>query len=237
MMSAESNIDPHEIEKFQSIASRWWDRESEFKPLHEINPLRVSYIERQALGVEGKSILDVGCGGGILAEALAQQGAQVTGIDMAELSLKVARLHLHESQLAIDYQLSTVEAFAEHHVAQFDIVTCLEMLEHVPDPASVIASAARLLKPDGVLFLSTINRNPKAFALAILGAEYILGMLPRGTHEYKKFIKPSEMAAQLRTCGMQVNDISGMSYNPLSKHYSLGRDIDVNYLMTARFDD
>jgi 2-polyprenyl-6-hydroxyphenyl methylase/3-demethylubiquinone-9 3-methyltransferase len=236
-MSAESNVDPHEIEKFQSIASRWWDRESEFKPLHEINPLRVSYIERQAQGVQGKSILDVGCGGGILAEALAQQGAQVTGIDMAELSLKVARLHLHESALEIDYQLSTVEAFAEHQVAQFDIVTCLEMLEHVPDPASVITSAARLLKPGGVLFLSTINRNPKAFALAILGAEYILGMLPRGTHEYKKFIKPSEIAAQLRACGMQVNDISGMSYNPLSKRYSLGRDIDVNYLLTARFDD
>ncbi len=236
-MSAESNVDPHEIEKFQSIASRWWDRESEFKPLHEINPLRVSYIERQAQGVEGKRILDVGCGGGILAEALAQQDAEVTGIDMAELSLKVARLHLHESQLAIDYQQSTVEAFAEHHAAQFDIVTCLEMLEHVPDPASVITSAARLLKPGGVLFLSTINRNPKAFALAILGAEYILGMLPRGTHEYKKFIKPSEIATQLRACGMQVNDISGMSYNPLSKRYSLGRDIDVNYLLTARFDD
>ena len=236
-MSAESNVDAHEIEKFQSIASRWWDRESEFKPLHEINPLRVSYIERQAQGVEGKRILDVGCGGGILAEALAQQGAQVTGIDMAELSLKVARLHLHESALEIDYQLSTVEAFAENHVAQFDIVTCLEMLEHVPDPASVISSAARLLKPGGVLFLSTINRNPKAFALAILGAEYILGMLPRGTHEYKKFIKPSEIAAQLRTCDMRVDDISGMSYNPLSKRYTLGRDIDVNYLLTARFDD
>ena len=177
-MSAESNVDPLEIEKFQSIASRWWDRESEFKPLHEINPLRVAYIERQAQGVEGKSILDVGCGGGILAEALAQQGAQVTGIDMAELSLKVARLHLHESQLAIDYQLSTVEAFAEHHAAQFDIVTCLEMLEHVPDPASVITSAARLLKPGGVLFLSTINRNPKAFALSLLCSVYILLLFP-----------------------------------------------------------
>jgi len=236
-MSAESNVDPLEIEKFQSIASRWWDRESEFKPLHEINPLRVSYIERQAQGVEGKRVLDVGCGGGILAEALAQQGARVTGIDMAELSLKVAKLHLHESALEIDYQLSTVEAFAEHHAAQFDIVTCLELLEHVPDPASVITSAAHLLKPGGVMFLSTINRNPKAFALAILGAEYILRMLPRGTHEYKKFIKPSEIAAQLRACDMQVNDISGMSYNPLSKRYSLGRDIDVNYLLTARFDD
>ena len=236
-MSVEANVDPLEIEKFQSIASRWWDRESEFKPLHEINPLRVSYIEQQAQGVDGKRVLDIGCGGGILAEALAQQGALVTGIDMAELSLKVARLHLHESALEIDYQLTTVEAFAEHSAAQFDIVTCLEMLEHVPDPASVITSAVRLLKPGGVLFLSTINRNPKAFALAILGAEYILRMLPRGTHEYQKFIKPSEIAAQLRACGMQVNDISGMSYNPLSQRYSLGRDIDVNYLLTARFDD
>jgi 2-polyprenyl-6-hydroxyphenyl methylase/3-demethylubiquinone-9 3-methyltransferase len=236
-MSVEANVDPLEIEKFQSIASRWWDRESEFKPLHEINPLRVSYIEQQAQGVDGKRVLDIGCGGGILAEALAQQGALVTGIDMAELSLKVARLHLHESALEIDYQLTTVEAFAEHNEAQFDIVTCLEMLEHVPDPASVITSAVRLLKPGGVLFLSTINRNPKAFALAILGAEYILRMLPRGTHEYQKFIKPSEIAAQLRACGMQVNDISGMSYNPLSQRYSLGRDIDVNYLLTARFDD
>ena len=236
-MSVETNVDPAEIDKFQSIASRWWDRESEFKPLHEINPIRVAYIERQAQGIEGKRILDVGCGGGILAEALALKGASVTGIDMAELSLKVARLHLHESALEIDYQLSTVETFAEHNEAQFDIVTCLELLEHVPDPASIINSATRLLKPDGVMFLSTINRNPKAFVLAILGAEYILRMLPRGTHEYQKFIKPSEATAQLRSCGLQVMDISGMSYNPLSKRYSLSRDIDVNYLLTARFDD
>ena len=236
-MSVEPNVDPAEIDKFQSIASRWWDRESEFKPLHEINPLRVSYIERRAQGLDRKSILDVGCGGGILAEALAQKGARVTGIDMAELSLKVARMHMHEAELEIDYQLSTVETFAEHNEARFDIVTCLEMLEHVPDPASIITSASRLLKPDGLLFLSTINRNPKSFALAILGAEYILRMLPRGTHDYGKFIKPSEMAAQLRACGMRVIDISGMSYNPLSGHYSLASDIDVNYLMTACFDD
>ncbi len=236
-MPTEPNVDPAEIDKFQSIASRWWDRESEFKPLHDINPIRVSYIERQAQGLQGKRILDIGCGGGILAEALALKGARVTGIDMADLSLKVARMHLHESALEIDYQLSTVEAFAEHSGAQFDIVTCLEMLEHVPDPASVIAAASRLLKADGILFLSTINRNPKSFALAILGAEYILRMLPRGTHEYKKFIKPSEVATRLRACGMQISDISGMSYNPFSKHYSLGRDIDVNYLLAARFDD
>jgi 2-polyprenyl-6-hydroxyphenyl methylase/3-demethylubiquinone-9 3-methyltransferase len=236
-MSLEANVDAAEIEKFQSIANRWWDRESEFKPLHEINPLRVAYIEKQAHGVAGKKVLDVGCGGGILAEALAQNGAQVTGIDMAELSLKVAKLHLHESELDVDYQLSTVEAFAENNAAQFDIVTCLEMLEHVPDPASIIQSASRMLKPDGVLILSTLNRNPKSFVLAVLGAEYILRMLPRGTHEYKKFIKPSEMAAVLRANDMQVRDITGMSYNPITKIYSLGRDIDVNYLMTASFDD
>ena len=236
-MSVETNVDPLEIDKFQSIASRWWDRESEFKPLHDINPLRVDYIEKQAAGIAGKKILDVGCGGGILAEALAHKGAQVTGIDMADLSLKVAKLHLHESKLDIDYQLSTVEDFADNNEARFDIVTCLEMLEHVPDPASIIASASRMLKADGVLLLSTLNRNPKSFALAILGAEYILRMLPRGTHEYKKFIKPSEMAAVLRANGLRLCDTTGMSYNPLTKNYSLGRDLDVNYLMTARFDD
>jgi 2-polyprenyl-6-hydroxyphenyl methylase/3-demethylubiquinone-9 3-methyltransferase len=235
-MTVEANVDPLEIEKFQSIASRWWDRESEFKPLHDINPLRISYIEQQAAGLEGRKVLDVGCGGGILAEALAHKGASVTGIDMADLSLKVAKMHLHESGFEIDYQLSTVEAFAEQHEGQFDIVACLEMLEHVPDPASVIAAAARLLKPDGIMFLSTINRNPKSFALAILGAEYILGLVPRGTHEYRQFIKPSEIAAQLRRAGLQVSDTTGMSYNPLTRRYALGTDIDVNYLMTAKFD-
>lgn len=236
-MPVEANVDPLEIDKFQSIASRWWDPESEFRPLHEINPLRVSYIEQQARGVDGKKILDVGCGGGILAEALASKGARVTGIDMAELSLEVARMHLHESKLDVDYQLATVEAFAERNEGQFDIVTCLELLEHVPDPASVINAAAGLLKPDGLLFLSTINRNPKSFALAVVGAEYILGLLPRGTHEYRKFIKPSEIAAQLRQSGLRVTDITGMQYNPITRNYTLGRDIDVNYLLTACFDD
>jgi 2-polyprenyl-6-hydroxyphenyl methylase / 3-demethylubiquinone-9 3-methyltransferase len=235
-MLHDANVDPAEIDKFQSIASRWWDRESEFKPLHEINPLRVRYIERQAGGLAGKRVVDIGCGGGILAEALAEQGAQVTGIDMAELSLKVARLHLHESELKVDYQLITAEAFAEQHAAQFDIVTCLEMLEHVPDPAAIIDAAARLLKPGGCLVLSTLNRNPKSFALAILGAEYVLGLIPRGTHQYRRFIKPSEMAAQLRANGLAVRDISGISYNPLTRNYALGRDIDVNYLVTAGVD-
>lgn len=236
-MTADANVDPAEIDKFQSIASRWWDPESEFKPLHEINPLRVSYIEQQSGDLGGKRILDVGCGGGILTESLASKGATVTGIDMAELSLEVARMHLHESGLDIDYRLSTVEAFAEQNETRFDIVTCLEMLEHVPDPDSVISAASRLLKPDGLLFLSTINRNPKSFALAILGAEYVLGLLPRGTHEYRKFIKPSEIAAQLRKSGLRVIDVTGMSYNPITKHYSLGDDVDVNYLLTACFDD
>ncbi len=236
-MTTEINVDPAEIEKFQSIASRWWDSESEFKPLHEINPLRVDYIERRAQGIEGRKILDIGCGGGILCEALAKKGALVTGIDAGGISLKVAKLHLHESGLDIDYRLSTVETYAAENEVLFDIVTCLEMLEHVPDPASVIASAARLLKPGGLLFLSTINRNPKSFAFAILGAEYILGLLPRGTHEYRRFIKPSELAAMLRAGGLRVDDTTGMSYNPINKSYSLGRDIDVNYLMTASFDD
>lgn len=231
------NVDPAEIDKFQAIASRWWDRESEFKPLHEINPLRVSYIKQQAQGIDAKRILDIGCGGGILTEALAQKGAQVTGIDMADLSLEVAKLHLHESGLEVDYHLSTAEVFAEQHSAQFDIVTCLEMLEHVPDPASVIAAAARLLKPDGLLVLSTINRNPKSFALAIVGAEYLLRLLPRGTHEYSKFIKPSELATSVRANDLQVQNITGMTYHPITQSYSLGPDIDVNYLMAASAND
>ncbi len=227
----QQNVDPAEIEKFQSIASRWWDPESEFKPLHDINPLRVDYIESRSGNLSAKKILDIGCGGGILAEAMALKGASVTGIDMAEMSLKVAKLHLHESKLDIDYQLITAEEFAQLNAGEFDIVTCLEMLEHVPDAASIVAAAASLLKPDGHLFFSTINRNPKAFVLAILGAEYILNMIPRGTHDYKNFIKPSELASAVRANQMEVIDITGMTYNPLTRHYRLGRDVDVNYLM------
>ena len=225
------NVDPIEIEKFQSIASRWWDPQSEFKPLHEINPLRVGYIEDRSGPLKGKNILDIGCGGGILTEAMALKGATVTGIDMAEMSLKVAKMHLHESKLDIDYQKITTEEFAEQHAGEFDIVTCLEMLEHVPDPASIVSAAASLLKPEGQLFFSTINRNPKAFVLAIVGAEYVLNLLPKGTHEYKKFIKPSELASAVRANQMEVVDVTGMTYNPLTKNYRLGRDVDVNYLM------
>ena len=227
----QQNVDPAEIEKFQSIASRWWDPESEFRQLHDINPLRVDYIESRSGNLSAKKILDIGCGGGILAEAMALKGASVTGIDMAEMSLKVAKLHLHESKLDIDYQLITAEEFAQQNAGEFDIVTCLEMLEHVPDAASIVAAAASLLKPDGHLFFSTINRNPKAFVLAILGAEYILNMIPRGTHDYKNFIKPSELASAVRANQMEVIDITGMTYNPLTGHYRLGRDVDVNYLM------
>lgn len=228
------NVDPLEIEKFQSIASRWWDRESEFKPLHDINPLRVGYILDHAGDLAGKKILDIGCGGGILAEALAEKGAIVTGIDMAEMSLKVAKMHLHESGYDIDYQKIPAEEFAKDNVAEYDVITCLEMLEHVPDPASIINAATSMLKPDGHLFFSTINRNPKAFALAIIGAEYILNMLPKGTHEYKKFIKPSELAKVVREKQLDVVDTTGMTYNPITKHYKLGRDIDVNYLMYCK---
>ncbi len=236
-MSQPLNVDPVEIEKFQAIANRWWDPQGEFGPLHQINPLRVDYIERQAGGLAGKSVLDIGCGGGILAEALASRGADVTGIDMAEKSLQVAELHLHESGLAVAYEQATAEEFAARKSARYDIVTCLEMLEHVPDPASVISAAAKLLAPEGRLVLSTINRNPRAFALAIIGAEYLFGILPRGTHEYRKFIRPSELVAALRAARLRPLDITGMQYNPLTRRYSLGRDIKVNYLLTAGADD
>lgn len=230
MTQAQQNVDFGEISKFEALAARWWDPHSEFKPLHEINPLRLDYIDRRA-GLQGKQVLDVGCGGGILSESMALRGALVTGIDMGEAPLAVARLHQHESNVQVDYQQSTAEHFATQHAGRFDVVTCLEMLEHVPDPGSVIAACAQLVKPDGHVFFSTINRNPKAFLFAIVGAEYLLRLLPKGTHEYNKFIKPSELEGWIRSAGLSLRELTGMSYNPLTQRYSLGYDVDVNYLV------
>lgn len=228
------NLDQSEIDKFDRIANKWWDLNGEFKPLHDINPLRANYIDGHA-NVAEKKLLDVGCGGGILCEAMALRSARVTGIDMAETPLEVAKLHALESGVQIDYVKSTAEDFAGKHAGEFDVVTCLEMLEHVPDPASTIQACARLVKPGGDLFFSTINRNPKAYVLAVLGAEYLLKLLPRGTHDYKKFICPSELAAWLRQAGLEAMDITGMTYNPITKKFRLNpRDVDVNYLVYAR---
>ena len=224
------NVDQQEIAKFEELAHRWWDPESEFKPLHQINPLRLDYIDRRAR-LTGKQVLDVGCGGGILSESMAQRGAQVTGIDMGEAPLAVARLHQLESGVAVEYQRITAEALAEAKPESFDVVTCLEMLEHVPDPASVIAACARLVKPGGQVFFSTINRNPKAYLFAIIGAEYVLNLLPKGTHDFSKFIKPSELESWSRAGGLQPLELTGMSYNPLTRTYSLGPDVAVNYLL------
>ena len=223
------NVDDLEISKFEALASRWWDPNSEFKPLHDINPLRLSYIS-QHVNLAEKRILDIGCGGGILSEALAHHGASVTAIDKAEASLSVAKLHLLESQLDISYLDSTAEEFAEAQPEQFDVVTCLEMLEHVPAPCSVVASCQRLVKPGGLVFFSTINRNPKSYLFAIIGAEYLLNLLPRGTHDYAKLIKPSELAAWSRHANLALRDQIGMGYNPLTKRYFLQNSLDVNYL-------
>lgn len=227
-----ANVDRDEIAKFEALASRWWDKESEFKPLHDINPLRLNYIDERA-SLAGKRVVDVGCGGGILSEGMAQRGAKVLGIDMGEAPLSVARLHGLESGVEVEYRQMTVEDLAAQEAGSFDVVTCLEMLEHVPQPASVISACAKLLKPGGQLFLSTINRNPKAFLFAIVGAEHVLKMLPKGTHEYKKFIKPSELTHYVRQADLNFHDISGMTYNPLLKNYKLARDVDVNYLVHA----
>ncbi len=231
-LKTELNVDKQELEKFAALAHRWWDPESEFKPLHDINPLRLDYIDRIA-GLAGKTVLDVGCGGGILSESMALRGAQVTGIDLGEKALKVAQLHRLESGVQVDYRLVSVEALAQERPASFDVVTCMELLEHVPDPAATIGACAALVKPGGHVFLSTINRNPKAYLFAVIGAEYMLNLLPRGTHEYGKFLKPSELSAFCRRTELEVADLTGMSYNPLTKHYRLGKDVSVNYLVHA----
>ena len=230
----QQNVDPSEISKFERLASRWWDQSGEFKPLHDINPLRTNYIDMSSPVAE-KNIIDVGCGGGILCEALTQRGANVTGIDMGKAPLDVAKLHALESGLSINYQQNTAENMAASSPASYDIVTCLEMLEHVPDPSSVIRACAAMVKNDGYVYFSTLNRNPKSYAFAILGAEYVLKMLPKGTHEYKKFIKPAELASWVRAAGLVVEDVCGMTYNPLTKKYRLDdNDVDVNYLMRAK---
>ncbi|CAC9561159.1 3-demethylubiquinol 3-O-methyltransferase (EC 2.1.1.64) @ 2-polyprenyl-6-hydroxyphenyl methylase (EC 2.1.1.222) [uncultured Gammaproteobacteria bacterium] len=226
-----SNVDFNEVDKFAALASRWWDKNSEFKPLHDINPLRLNYIKKQCGGsLKGKKILDVGCGGGILAESLAKEGALVTGIDMAEAGLEVAKLHLLESGLTVDYQKIPVEDFAKDNAQTFDVVTCLEMLEHVPDPASIINACATLVKANGSLFFSTLNRNTKSYLFAIIGAEYILKLLPQGTHDWDKFIQPSEMDEWARHSNLTLKNIIGMTYNPFTKTYKLESDVSVNYL-------
>jgi 2-polyprenyl-6-hydroxyphenyl methylase/3-demethylubiquinone-9 3-methyltransferase len=224
------NVDPAELEKFASLAHRWWDKTSEFKPLHAINPLRLNFID-DLVGLKDKRILDVGCGGGILSESMAERGADVTGIDLGEKALKVAKLHQLESSSKVDYRLISVEELAIQQPESFDVVTCMEMLEHVPDPESIIHACAQLTKPGGSVFFSTINRNPKAYLFAVIGAEYLLNMLPKGTHEYQKFIKPSELSSWARDSGLNVNKLRGMGYNPLIDHYSLGDDVSVNYLI------
>lgn len=224
-----SNVDASEIQKFSDLASRWWDPESEFQPLHQINPLRLNFINGRT-PVQGKRVLDVGCGGGILSESMAQLGADVTGIDMGEAPLAVARLHALESEIKVEYQQITAEEKAENEPFSYDIVTCLEMLEHVPDPASVVDACARLVKPGGSVYFSTLNRNPKSFVFAIIGAEYILNLLPKGTHQYEKFIQPAELAGWAESSGLSIDETTGMHYNPFFKTYRLGPGLDVNYL-------
>ncbi|WP_206064529.1 bifunctional 2-polyprenyl-6-hydroxyphenol methylase/3-demethylubiquinol 3-O-methyltransferase UbiG [Neptunomonas sp. XY-337] len=227
------NVDAAEIAKFEELASRWWDRNSEFKPLHDINPLRVGYIDRFA-ALAGKCTIDVGCGGGILAESMAQRGADVTGIDMGAAPLKVAKLHGLESGVSVNYQQTTAEEMAEQHPEAFDVVTCMEMLEHVPDPSSIVAACAAMLKPGGTAFFSTLNRNPKSYLFAILGAERLLKLVPQGTHDFNKFIQPAELAGWIRASGLEIDDITGMTYNPLTQQYRLAPDdVDVNYMIAV----
>lgn len=229
-----ANVDQAELDKFSALASRWWDPESEFKPLHAINPLRLNWILQHAGPLLGKRVLDVGCGGGILSESMAQAGADVTGIDLAERSLKIAKLHSLESGVKVDYRAVSAEQFATEQPGQFDVVTCMEMLEHVPDPGSIVQACSQLVKPGGHVFFSTLNRNPKSFLFAIVGAEYLLRLLPRGTHSYENFIKPSELAAAARRAGLSLTELAGMEYNPITDIYKLSRDTSVNYLVATR---
>jgi len=230
--SARINVDDAEIRKFESLAERWWDPYSEFRPLHDINPLRLDYIDRR-VGLRGKHVLDVGCGGGLLTEAMAQRGAEVTGIDMGEAPLAVARLHAERSGVPVTYRKITAEEMAQEHPGHYDVVTCLEMLEHVPEPAAVVKACSELVKPGGQVFFSTINRNPKSFLFAIIGAEYVLRLLPRGTHEYAKLIRPSELEAWIRAAGLHLEDLIGLHYNPVLRYYWLGPGVDVNYMMAT----
>ena len=230
-----SNVDPAELQKFSELAHRWWDPQSEFKPLHEINPLRLDHIDRIA-HLAGKDVVDVGCGGGILSEAMAARGARVTGIDLAQKPLRVAELHLLESRLQVEYRKISAEELARERPRQYDVVTCMELLEHVPDPAVTVRACAELVKPNGWCFFATINRNVKSYVFAVIGAEYVLKLLPRGTHDYAKFIKPSELASMCRRAGLSVAGVIGMSYNPLTRIYVLGADADVNYILHARSD-
>ena len=226
------NADPTELEKFSKLAHRWWDPEGEFRPLHEINPLRLEWIDRHA-SLAGKKVIDVGCGGGILAEAMARRGASVTGIDLSEKGLRVAELHLLESKLDIRYEHVAAEVYAEAHAGEFDVVTCMELLEHVPQPETMVAACARLVRPGGQVFFSTINRNPKSYLFAVIGAEYVLKLLPKGTHDYLRFIKPSELSRWSRAAALRPVELIGMTYNPLTRRYRLTSDCGVNYLLRA----
>jgi len=233
--ASSANVDAQEIAKFEALAEKWWDPDSEFRPLHQINPLRLNWIIEQAAGISGKRILDVGCGGGILAESMARRGANVLGVDMGAAPLAVGRLHAEQHNISnIEYRQVVVEQLAAEQPASFDVVTCMEMLEHVPDPASIVRACMTLVKPGGQVFFSTINRNPKSYLFAIIGAEYVLRMLPRGTHDYAKFIRPSELASYIREAGLILDEAIGLHYNPITKHYWLAANVDVNYMLSTR---